>query len=104
MKGRNATRSVIAHGSFATSAIARYTIGGAACCINQDNGNVIDGGGVAATETGGGTVGLGLEGCEGGRVTKSLYAGLKYRLGSLLWMAPRLAVRIAVLSLCARGR
>jgi hypothetical protein len=65
--------------------IDRYLIGAAAWSISQVSGNVIGGDGAAAAEVNGGADGLGLDGgvgSEGGSVTKSLYAGLKNRIGS----------------------
>ncbi len=48
----------------------------------------MDDGGGGAAGVWGGAAGLGVDGCEGGRVTESLNAGLDYRLGSLRLMLP----------------
>src|SRR5215208_282926 len=93
-------------GSFATSTIERYLIGADACSMSHVNGNTTGGDDAAAARVNGVTVGLGLdEGGGGGRVTEALFEGLNYRTGSSLSRRPAEGrVRIAVLSVCARGR
>lgn len=82
VNGRDATCSTIWPGSLATSVMARYLMGAAACSMIQVRGNAIDGDGSAATGVSGDVEVLGLDGSEGGKVTEALVSGLEFRMSS----------------------